>query len=155
MEKLASVQIITDIKPIQDADNIVLAFILGWQVVIRKNEFNIGDKVCYIQIDTIVPELPEYEFLRERKFKVKTIKLRKQISQGLIIPLPNGKWKEGEWKDEWYSLAYDVNGKRYIEKFGAEELNDAPNDKSVRANLEERIKKLVEYFLPTSKKIGF
>ena len=96
MSKLASVQIITDIQPIPDADNIVTAFILGWQVVVKKSEFNIGDKVCYIQIDTVVPELPEYEFLRERKFRVRTIKLRKQISQGLIVPLPNGKWKEGD-----------------------------------------------------------
>lgn len=94
--KLASVQIITDIQPIPNADNIVTASILGWQVVIKKNEFNIGDKVCYIQIDTVVPDLPEYEFLRERKFRVRTIKLRKQISQGLIVPLPAGKWKEGD-----------------------------------------------------------
>lgn len=95
MSKLASVQIITDIQPIPDADNIVTAFVLGWQVVVKKNEFNIGDKVCYIQIDTVVPELPEYEFLRERKFRVRTIKLRKQISQGLIVPLPKGNWEEG------------------------------------------------------------
>jgi len=92
---LASVQVITDIQPIPDADKIVTASILGWQVVVKKNEFNIGDKVCYIQIDTVVPELPEYEFLRERKFRVRTIKLRKQISQGLIVPLPKGNWKEG------------------------------------------------------------
>jgi hypothetical protein len=96
MTKLASVQVITDIKEIENADNIVLAFVLGWQVVIKKNEFNIGDKVCYIQIDTVVPELSEYEFLRERKFRVRTIKLRKQISQGLIVPLPKGNWKEGD-----------------------------------------------------------
>ena len=87
MSKLASVQVITDIKPIQDADNIVLAFVLGWQVVIKKDEFNVGDKVCYIQIDTVVPELPEYEFLRERKFRVRTIKLRKTLSQGIIFPI--------------------------------------------------------------------
>ena len=97
------------------------------------------------------------ELDRGKQWVVQTIE---QYAQTMIVPIKgfewgDGKWKEGEWKDEWYSLAYDVNGKRYIEKFGAEELNDAPNDKSVRANLEERIKKLVEYFLPTSKKIGF
>lgn len=93
---LASIQVITDIKEISGADNIVVAFVLGWQVVVKKNEFNIGDKVCYIQIDTVVPDLPEYQFLKERKFRVRTIKLRKQISQGLIVPLPKGKWKEGD-----------------------------------------------------------
>lgn len=96
MSKLASVEIITDIQPIPDADNIVTAFILGWKVVVKKNEFNIGDKVCYIQIDTVVPELPEYEFLRERNFRVRTIKLKGQISQGLIVPLPKGSFKEGQ-----------------------------------------------------------
>lgn len=96
MSKLASVQIIKEIKKIEGADNIVLAFVLGWQVVVKKDEFKVGDKVSYIQIDTVVPELPEYEFLRERKYKVKTIKLRKVLSQGLIVPLPKGNWKEGD-----------------------------------------------------------
>lgn len=93
---LASVQKIIKLTPIDGADMIETATVLGWEVVVKKNEFNIEDKVAYIQIDTIVPELPEYEFLRERKFRVKTIKLRKQISQGLIVPLPVGKWKEGD-----------------------------------------------------------
>lgn len=96
MSKLASVEIITDIQPIPDADNIVTAFILGWKVVVKKNEFNIGDKVCYIQIDTVVPDFPQYEFLRERSFRVRTIKLKGQISQGLIVPLPKGSFKEGQ-----------------------------------------------------------
>lgn len=84
---LASIQVITDIKEISGADNIVVAFVLGWQVVVKKNEFNIGDKVCYIQIDTVVPNKPEFEFLRERNFRVRTIKLKGQISMGLILPL--------------------------------------------------------------------
>jgi hypothetical protein len=96
MAKLASVQVITELRPIENADSIEVATVLGWQVVVKKNEFKVGDKVCYIQIDATVPDKPEYEFLRERKFKVKTIKLRKQISQGLIVPLPEGKWKEDD-----------------------------------------------------------
>lgn len=93
---LASVQRIIDIKPIEGADNIVTAYVLGWQVVIKKDEFKIGDLCTYIQIDTVVPETEYFDFLRERKYRVRTIKLRKQISQGLIIPLPAGKWKEGD-----------------------------------------------------------
>ncbi len=54
-----------------------------------------GDLCAYIQIDTVVPEKEEFEFLRDRKFRVRTIKLRKQISQGLIVPVPKGKWSEG------------------------------------------------------------
>lgn len=94
--KLASAQVIIDISPIDGADAIERASVLGWEVVVKKGEYQIGDMCCYIQIDTIVPERPEYEFLRERKFRVRTIKLRKQISQGLIVPLPPGRWDEGD-----------------------------------------------------------
>lgn len=93
---LASVQKILDIQPIEGADKIERATVLGWNIVVKKDEYKVGDLCAYIQIDTIVPELPEYEFLRERKFRVRTIKLRKQISQGLIVPLPKGKWNEGD-----------------------------------------------------------
>lgn len=96
MSNLASVQKIINIEPIPAADSIVKATVLGWEVVVKKDEFNIGDLCVYIQIDTIVPEVEQFDFLRERKYRVRTIKLRKQISQGLIVPLPKGKWKEGD-----------------------------------------------------------
>lgn len=85
---LAHVELINNIEPIPGADRIVVATVLGWKVVVAKaDNFNIGDKVVYIEIDSRVPEKPEFEFLRDRKFKVKTIKLRGQISQGLILPI--------------------------------------------------------------------
>jgi len=90
MNNLATIQKILWKKDIEGADNIELVGVLGWQVVTKKNEYNIGDLCCYIQIDTVVPEKPEFEFLRERNFRVRTIKLRKQLSQGLIIPIPKG-----------------------------------------------------------------
>ena len=93
---LASVQKIEAIRPIEGADVIETCQVLGWEVVVKKDEFKVGDLVAYIAIDTIVPDKIEYEFLRERQFRVRTIKLRKQISQGLIIPLPPGKWKESD-----------------------------------------------------------
>lgn len=98
--KLASIQKIIKIEPIEGADAIELAFVLGWQVVVKKGEFKEGDLCVYIQIDTVAPETEQFEFLRERNFRVRTIKLRKQLSQGLIVPLPinpsSVKWKEGE-----------------------------------------------------------
>jgi len=93
---LASVQKIIKLTPIEGADLIETATVLGWEIVVKKNEYKQGDLCCYIQIDTVVPDKPEFEFLRERKFRVRTIKLRKQISQGLIIPLPFGYWEEGD-----------------------------------------------------------
>ena len=85
---LAHVEQIVDIQPIPDADKIEVATVLGWKVVIAKaDNFHIGDKVVYIEIDSKVPERPEFEFLRDRKFRVRTIRLRGQYSQGLIMPL--------------------------------------------------------------------
>jgi hypothetical protein len=84
---LATLQKITDIQSIVNADKIELATVLGWQVVVKKDEFKVGDLVIYIETDSIVPEREEFEFLRERKFRVRAIKLRGIISQGLIMPI--------------------------------------------------------------------
>jgi len=93
---LATIQKVLRVIPIPDADSIELAFVLGWQVVIKKGEYKEGDLCCYIQIDTVVPETEYFDFLRERKYRVRTIRLRKQLSQGLIVPMPKGKFKEGD-----------------------------------------------------------
>lgn len=103
MKNLATIQKIIDIKPIEGADAIELAFVLGWQVVVKKGEFKIGDLCVYIQIDTVVPDKPEFEFLRDRNFRVRTIKLRKQLSQGILFKIEDvlhttdyDKFKEGK-----------------------------------------------------------
>lgn len=96
MRRLATIRKVSDLRPIEGADRIEVALVDGWEVVVKKDEFQVGDSVVYIEIDSIVPEREEFEFLRERKFRVRTIKLRKQISQGLILPLsilPKGKYK--------------------------------------------------------------
>lgn len=86
---LAHIEKIEWIKPIEGADKIELCGVLGWQCVIaKKDKFEVGQKVIYIEIDSVVPEKPEFEFLRDRKFRVRTIKLKGQVSQGLVIPLP-------------------------------------------------------------------
>lgn len=86
--KLASIQKIIDIQPIENADKIERLTVLGWHVVASKsNNYKIGDLVCYIEVDTQLPEIPMFDFLKDRKYRVKTIKLRGQISQGLVIPL--------------------------------------------------------------------
>lgn len=85
--KLASIQTITDLKPIPEADAIEVASVLGWKVVVKKGEFKVGDKCIYCEIDSILPEAEWTEFLRKNNFRIKTIKLRGQISQGICFPL--------------------------------------------------------------------
>ena len=88
MRKLAHIEEISVVSPIDGADKIEVATILGWKCVIKKGEFQQGDKVVYIEIDSLVPPKPEFEFLKDRKYRVRTIKLRGQISQGLVVPIP-------------------------------------------------------------------
>lgn len=98
--KLASIRRIAEIREIEGADNIVCAVVDGWTLVTQKsNGFKEGDLVVYFEIDSVLPERPEFEFLRDRcyvpaersvngaGFRLKTIKLRGQVSQGLILPI--------------------------------------------------------------------
>ena len=85
--KLASIQRIESITPIEGAESIEKATVLGWEVVVKKGEFVEGQYCVYCEVDSILPDRPEFEFMRERKFRVKTIKLRGQVSQGICFPL--------------------------------------------------------------------
>ena len=97
--KLSSVQRITKLEPIPNADKILKATVLGWTVVVQRDHFKEGDLCAYVEIDSILPDKPEFEFLRERKFRIRTIRLKSQVSQGICFPLsilPKGNYKEGD-----------------------------------------------------------
>jgi RNA ligase (TIGR02306 family) len=98
MRKLASIKKIDKLEPIEGADRIELATIGGWKVVVAKDVgHQEGDSVVYCEIDSFLPIEPEFEFLRKSSYKklvdgtegfrLKTIRLRGQYSQGLILPL--------------------------------------------------------------------
>jgi hypothetical protein len=87
MRKLASVQKIVSLTPIVGADKIEKATVLGWDVVVKKGDFKVGDYCVYCEIDSVLPDKPEFEFLRDRKFRIKTVKLKGQVSQGICFPL--------------------------------------------------------------------
>lgn len=92
--KLASVQTVKAIKPIEGADRIEVVQILGWNCVAKKGEFKEGDMVIYFEIDSLLPDVPAFEWLKGsswsqklNKYKISTHKFRNQISQGLVIPI--------------------------------------------------------------------
>ena len=73
---LAYIAEVTDISPIEGADNIELAGVLGWKVIVKKGEFNIGDKAIYFEIDSKVPQDDErFAFLEKKKFKMRPVGL--------------------------------------------------------------------------------
>jgi len=91
--KLASVRVISELRPIEGADRIELAIIDGWQVVVKKYEFKVGDHCIYFEIDSWIPEDVAPFLFKGREFnnikgeRLRTIRLKKQLSQGLAIPL--------------------------------------------------------------------
>ena len=92
--KLASVQKIKAIKPIEGADRIELVQVLNWDCVATKGQYKIGDMVIYFEIDSLLPDIPAFEFLKGsswsqklNKYKISTHKFRGQISQGLVMPI--------------------------------------------------------------------
>lgn len=90
MRHLASLQRIISLSPIPNADAIEVAQVLGWHVVVKKGEFKVGDLCIFCEVDSILPEsplFPEFEFLRKSRFRIKTVKLRGQISQGICFPI--------------------------------------------------------------------
>jgi RNA ligase (TIGR02306 family) len=88
MRKLASVQTIKNIEPIEGADRIVKATVNAWNVVVKKDEFQNMDKCVFFEIDSILPCVADWaQFMAPRHFRVKTCKLRGVLSQGLALPI--------------------------------------------------------------------
>jgi RNA ligase (TIGR02306 family) len=95
--KLASIQIVKEIRPIDGADSIEVVRINNWDVVSKKGEYKVGDFCIYCEIDSFLPIKEEFEFLRKTSYKkmsdgsegfrLRTIRLRGQLSQGLLLPI--------------------------------------------------------------------
>jgi RNA ligase (TIGR02306 family) len=97
--KISTIQKIKNIQAHPNADALELATVLGWQVVIKLGEFKVGDLCVYIETDSVVPNLPHFEFLKKNNFRIKTIRLRGEVSNGLCLPLtilPCGEYVEGQ-----------------------------------------------------------
>lgn len=97
--KLATIRQIQDISPIEGADIIEVIKLDGWQCVSKREEFKKGDLCVYFEIDSFLPVDERYEFLRKSSFRkmftgqegfrIKTVRLRGQLSQGMALPLSN------------------------------------------------------------------
>jgi len=94
VRKLATIRVVAETRAIEGADAIELALVDGWRCVTKKGEFAVGDAVIYCEIDSFLPVREDFEFLRKSSLKVmdgregfrlRTVKLRGQISQGLLL----------------------------------------------------------------------
>ncbi len=114
--KLVSFRVVSELLEIPGADNIEVALIDGWQCIVKKGDLIPGQRVIYFEIDSLIPVREDFEFLRKyayvskswmqgtlgvsEGFRIKTIKLRGQVSNGLVIKVP----KLLEDKDDDFDL---------------------------------------------------
>lgn len=143
--KLASVRRVKAIRPIPDADMIEVVTVDGWDIVSQKAVgHKVGDLVCYFEIDSFLPVREEFEFLRKgcyrsieglgEGFRLRTIKLRGQVSQGLIIPLRE----------------LDIDNKDSLKEYDdlTEVLGVIKFDPPIPAQLQEEVKGNFPDFIP-------
>ena len=90
MRKLVTIRTVAALNPIENADAIECAVVDGWEVVVKKGEVSIGEKVVFFEIDCLLPASDtRFSFLAKGKdlIRLRTVKLRGQVSQGLILPI--------------------------------------------------------------------
>jgi RNA ligase (TIGR02306 family) len=121
MRALVTVQRVKKITSIPDSDFLETAHVMGWQCVVKKGEFREGDLGVYFEVDSFLPVEERYEFLRKSSFRqnfdngegfrIRTAKMRGQLSQGLLIPLASFPELDGE------SEGADVTEKLRVKKW--------------------------------------
>ena len=129
MRKLASVREVKEVKSHPNADNIELVIIDGWQCVALKGKHYVGEKVIYFEIDSVLPPLNRFEFLRKschikkdwlskgEGFRIKTIKLRGELSQGLVMSISDAFDVQQELTGRTLELGDDLTDFIGVEKY--------------------------------------
>ena len=115
--KLASIEIIKEIRPHKNADRLEIATVLGWQTIVKKGEFRTGDRCVFVVIDTILPDAPWSAFLKDgdKPIRLRSIKLRGEYSQGLVLPITVLRESTQGWP-----VGADVGGELQIRKYEKE-----------------------------------
>lgn len=117
--ELAYVVLIDSIEPIPGYDRVEHAIVGGWRVIVQKDQFKVGDPAIYFEIDSRVPSDKEcFAFLEKRNYKVKTLKMCKTISQGLLMHPSDFGWHvtlQGEI-DDGENVHTPVDESRFLTK---------------------------------------
>ena len=93
--ELCYVTVVDSVTPIEGYDRVELAHVGGWTIVVGKGEFHAGDPAIYFEIDSKLPEVEPFtnmEFLAKKGYKVKTQKMCRSLSQGLLMSAANFGW---------------------------------------------------------------
>jgi RNA ligase (TIGR02306 family) len=157
--KLASIRRISDIQEIPGADMIELAIVDGWKVVVAKEVgHKIGDMVVYCEIDSFLPIREEFEFLRKSSYKkmsdgsegfrLKSIRLRGTLSQGLILPLKDLQLPNKDLLREGMDVTSELGIIKYEPPISAELAGKVKGlfPSFIRKTDEERIQNLADEY---------
>lgn len=144
--ELAYIVTIDEIRPIPNYDRVEHARVGGWWVIVKKDQFKVGDPAIYIEVDSRVPEEEPFMFLDKRHFKVKTLKMCKVISQGLLMAPEDFGWEAQNDNVGGYVI---VANKKYfiVGDFLTEELKITyaeAEDNKRKANSEDKYKKMAQ-----------
>jgi len=139
---LASVQAIKNIRVHPNADSLEIAEVKGWDIIVRKGLHQIGEWVLYLEIDSFIPVMSQFEFLRKAcfrttsnlgdGFRLKTIKLRGELSQGLVMPLAD------------FNIPFDIEVGTDLTAF----LGVQKYEKPLPSNLTGRVRGNFPLFIP-------
>ena len=150
--ELAYVVHIDNIIPIEGADRVEQAIVGGWHIMVRKGQFQIGDLAIYFEIDSKVPEKPEFEFLAAKHYKVKTQKYFKGtvISQGLLMSAEDFGWENttgGQFADDAPIIkrpdgSYLIEGDFLTKELGVTYAEAEDNKR--KANSADKYKKMAQ-----------
>lgn len=117
VRELAYVVLVDGIEPIPGYDRVEHALVGGWRVIVQKDQFKVGDPAIYFEIDSRVPkDRGCFAFLEKRNYKVKTLKMCKTISQGLLMHASDFGWAMGWDHDNTLGDTFfiiDNNGERH------------------------------------------
>ena len=163
MRKLATIQKVQALHEIKGADFIEICQINGWQCITKKGEVKVNDLVIYFEIDSFLPDNDYFSFLSKKTtyegkqgYRLKTIRLKKALSQGLVLPISHFKnhlsiltsMKEGDDVTEILDvIKYDNEQPEYTPKPGLKSGKPRGSFPSQIPKTDQpRIQNLVTYF---------
>ena len=145
--ELAYIVTIDEIRPIPNYDRVEHARVGGWWVIVKNDQFKVGDPAIYIEVDSRVPEKEPFMFLEKKHFKVKTQKMCKVLSQGLLMHPNDFEWKafynekDCQW-DIWDNTSHLEIGDFVTEKLGIVYASDEDNKR--KAPSADKYKKMAQ-----------
>lgn len=143
--ELAYIVAIDEIKPIPNYDRVEHARVGGWWVIVKKDQFKVGDLAIYIEVDSKVPEKEPFMFLEKKHFKVKTQKMCKVLSQGLLMHPNDFGWCLDYENGELFIVANACalyKGDFVTEKLGITYAEDSDNKR--KAPSADKYKKMAQ-----------